>query len=110
MEQLKRRLAHGETEAFVELYDLLGDQLLRYLTARLNRFDARDVLLASQARDVGVGVGQVAPHGLYLAGRLQLLLGSGQQRLSPCAQDFVLRAVPSRRRPGWSGSDRTQGT
>ena len=44
MEQLKRRIARGETEAFVELYDLLGDRLIRYLTARLNSDDARDVL------------------------------------------------------------------
>ena len=41
---LNKRLAQGETEAFVELYDLLGEQLLRYLTARLNSNDAHDVL------------------------------------------------------------------
>ena len=50
MEQLKRRLARGETEAFVELYDLLGDRLMRYLTARLNSDDARDVLQEVFAR------------------------------------------------------------
>ena len=50
MEQLKRRLARGDTEAFVELYDLLGDRLLRYLTARLNAVDAHDVLQEVFAR------------------------------------------------------------
>jgi len=44
MELLKKRLAKGETEAFVDLYDRLGDRLLRYLTARLNSTDAQDVL------------------------------------------------------------------
>ncbi len=44
MDQLKKRLARGETEAFVELYDLLGDRLQRYLSARLGRTDAQDVL------------------------------------------------------------------
>ena len=44
MEHLKRRLGRAETEAFVELYDLLGDRLMRYLAARLNSDDARDVL------------------------------------------------------------------
>ena len=44
MEHLKKRIARGETEAFVEVYDLLGDRLLRYLSARLNPTDAQDVL------------------------------------------------------------------
>ena len=44
MELLKKRIAKGETEAFVELYDLLGDRLLRYLVSRLNSTDAQDVL------------------------------------------------------------------
>ncbi len=44
MERLKKRIAKGESEAFVELFDLLGDRLLRYLTARLNPNDAQDVL------------------------------------------------------------------
>ncbi len=44
MEQLKKRLAKGETEAFVDLYDLLGKRLLGYLTVRLGPHDSRDVL------------------------------------------------------------------
>jgi len=44
MERLKKQIAAGESEAFVELYDLLGERLLRYLTARLNANDAHDVL------------------------------------------------------------------
>ncbi len=44
MEQLKKRIAKGETEAFVELYDLLGNRLLRYLSARVNADETRDVL------------------------------------------------------------------
>jgi RNA polymerase sigma-70 factor (ECF subfamily) len=44
MESLNKRIAKGETEAFVELYDLLGDRLLRYLVSRLNSNDAHDVL------------------------------------------------------------------
>jgi RNA polymerase sigma-70 factor (ECF subfamily) len=52
MEQLKKRLARGETEAFVEVYDLLGEKLLRYLTARLNPTDAHDVMQNVFARIV----------------------------------------------------------
>lgn len=44
MESLKKRIANGDVEAFVELYDWLGDRLLRYLTGRLNPNDAQDVL------------------------------------------------------------------
>lgn len=44
MEHLKKRIARGDTEAFVEIYDLLGDRLLKYLSARLNPTDAQDVL------------------------------------------------------------------
>lgn len=41
---MKRRIAKRETEAFVELYDLHGDALLRYLTSRVGPTDACDVL------------------------------------------------------------------
>lgn len=44
MDGLNKRIAKGETEAFVELYDQLGDRVLRYLGARLNWNDAHDVL------------------------------------------------------------------
>lgn len=44
MEHLKQRIAQGETEAFVEVYDLTGPRLLNYLTARLGASDAHDVL------------------------------------------------------------------
>ena len=44
MEHLKKRIGRGETEALVEVYDLLGDRLMRYLSARLNPTDAQDVL------------------------------------------------------------------
>ncbi len=52
MEQLKKRLARGESEAFVEIYDLLGEKLLRYLSARLNSADAHDVMQEVFARIV----------------------------------------------------------
>ena len=42
--QLKKRIAKGEPEALVELYDQHGEALLRYLTARVGATNARDVL------------------------------------------------------------------
>lgn len=42
--QLKNRIAKGDTEAFVELYDQHGESLLKYLAARVGPTDARDVL------------------------------------------------------------------
>ncbi|MFK7769827.1 MAG: RNA polymerase sigma factor [Mariniblastus sp.] len=48
--QLKKRLAKGETEAFVELYDWLGDGINRYLASRLNPTDCQDVLQEVFAR------------------------------------------------------------
>ncbi|MFT5300613.1 MAG: RNA polymerase sigma-70 factor (ECF subfamily) [Mariniblastus sp.] len=50
MEYLKQRIAQGETEAFVEVYDLMGPRLLNYLTARLGPCDAHDVLQEVFAR------------------------------------------------------------
>lgn len=40
----KKRIFRGETEAIVELYDQHGESLLKYLTARVGRANARDVL------------------------------------------------------------------
>lgn len=42
--QLKKRIAKGETEAIVELFDQHGESLLKYLTARVGVTNARDVL------------------------------------------------------------------
>ena len=42
--QLKKRIAKGETEAIVELFDQHGESLLKYLTARVGATNARDVL------------------------------------------------------------------
>ena len=42
--QLKKRIAKGDPEALVELYDQHGEALLRYLTARVGATNARDVL------------------------------------------------------------------
>lgn len=42
--QLKKRIAKGETEALVELFDQHGERLLKYLTAKVGKNNARDVL------------------------------------------------------------------
>ena len=42
--QFKKRIAKGETEALVELFDQHGQRLLKYLTARVGATNARDVL------------------------------------------------------------------
>ena len=45
MRQLKQRLLKGESDAFDELYDLLGERLFRYVGSRLRSSqDAADVI------------------------------------------------------------------
>ena len=42
--KFKKRIAKGDTEALVELFDQHGQQLLKYLTAKVGATNARDVL------------------------------------------------------------------
>ena len=42
--QFKKRIAKGETEAIVELYDQHGESLLKYLAAKVGTTNSRDVL------------------------------------------------------------------
>lgn len=42
--QFKNRIAKGEPEAIVELYDQYGESLLKYLTSRVGAANAKDVL------------------------------------------------------------------
>lgn len=45
MKQLQKKLLKGDNAAFVELYDLLGDKLFRYVNSKLNsNSDTADVV------------------------------------------------------------------